>query len=396
MTAIQRLTLRASEIRTRLNDLQGIETLSDEQTAEVGTLTTEYRQVETKIQAATVAGDEPPADPPSGSGDPETRERLALVGRCDLGAIVAAAVEHRSTEGAEAELQQALGLTPNQIPLDLLRVETRAVTPAPGSTGSVEQPVVMPVFAMGDARFLGVDMPTVASGDAVFPVLTTRPSVGHKATANSDAIAETDGEFEAEVLKPERLQASFFWRRTEAARFRGMEPSLREALSMGLSEAMDHRIVSQIVSDVDRDETDAADTFATYRSRLAFAQIDGRFASMASDIRLLAGGSTYADMAATYRASESDMNALGALMAETGGVRVSAHIPSATGAHKRDVICRRGMRRDMTAPTWEGVTLIPDEVTQAAKGEIRLTAVMLAAWKVIRTGGFRRIQVQHQ
>ena len=81
-------------------------------------------------------------------------------------------------------------------------------------------------------------------------------------------------------------------------------------------------------------------------------------------------------------------------MRSTGGIRVSAHV-SAVAANKQNAIIRLGMRRDMTAPLWEGVTLIADSVTKAATGEIVITAVMLAAFKILRSGGFYKQQTQH-
>ena len=45
-------------------------------------------------------------------------------------------------------------------------------------------------------------------------------------------------------------------------------------------------------------------------------------------------------------------------------------------------------------PLWQGVTLIPDEITKAKTGELVITAVLLAAFKIIRTDGFARIQSQ--
>ena len=45
------------------------------------------------------------------------------------------------------------------------------------------------------------------------------------------------------------------------------------------------------------------------------------------------------------------------------------------------------MRRDMTAPVWEGVTLIPDEITKAGSGQIVVTAVMLYSVKILRAAG---------
>ena len=49
----------------------------------------------------------------------------------------------------------------------------------------------------------------------------------------------------------------------------------------------------------------------------------------------------------------------------------------------------------MVAPIWEGVSLIPDEITKAADGEIVITAVMLHAVKILRTDGFFRQESKH-
>ena len=82
-------------------------------------------------------------------------------------------------------------------------------------------------------------------------------------------------------------------------------------------------------------------------------------------------------------------------MAVTGGVKVSAHVPAATGAHKQECVIRLGSRRrDMVAAIWEGITLIPDEISLAASGQIKITAVMLHAIKILREAGFYKQQVQ--
>ena len=49
----------------------------------------------------------------------------------------------------------------------------------------------------------------------------------------------------------------------------------------------------------------------------------------------------------------------------------------------------------MWAPVWGGVTLIPDEITKAANGQIQLTAVMLFATKLLRAGGFHKQETNH-
>ena len=108
------------------------------------------------------------------------------------------------------------------------------------------------------------------------------------------------------------------------------------------------------------------------------------------------GASTYGHAAGVFRsANAGDRAALEDLMSVTSGVKVSAHVPAATGAHKQECVIRLGSRRDMVAPIWEGVTLIPDEITKAGAGQIVITAVMLHAIQILRSEGFYKQQTQH-
>ena len=99
-------------------------------------------------------------------------------------------------------------------------------------------------------------------------------------------------------------------------------------------------------------------------------------------------------MAGLYRGNNADDSAVDSIRRISGGLRVSPHI-AAVASHKQDVLARLGMRPDAVAPLWQGVQLIPDEITKAKSGEIVITAVLLAAFKVIRTDGFKRVQAQH-
>ena len=396
MTDRQRLELRASEIRTRLNELGGMETLTDDQTAEVDQFTAEYRTVETRVRALTVAGDAPAA-PPEGDAPPEDRELRSLLGRANLGTIFDGVLSHRSTDGAEREVQQHFGLESNQVPLDMLRVETRAVTPAPADVGQTQSEIIPYVFPQACAAFLGVDMPTVGVGEAVFPVLTAKTDV--HAPAENAAAAETTGAFSADVLSPSRLQASFFYSREDRARFRGMDESLRQNLSDALADGLDSKIIAGTNglltgANLANHNVAAVTTFAKYVSEFGYSRVDGRYASMASEIRVVMGSGTYAHAGGIYRGNNSEETALDRLMRATGGVKVSAHVPAVSG-NKQNAIIRRGMRRDMVVPIWDGVTLIPDEVTKAGTGQIVITVVMLHAVKILRVDGFYKQQTQH-
>ena len=80
-------------------------------------------------------------------------------------------------------------------------------------------------------------------------------------------------------------------------------------------------------------------------------------------------------------------------MRVSGGVRVSAHVPAAV-SNDQSLIVRKGGRMDAVTPIWEGVTVIPDEITKAKAGQIVITAVLLYAVKILRTDGFARKAVQ--
>ncbi len=326
--------------------------------------------------------------------------RSDLAGRANVGEIFEAALEHRSTKGATAELQQDLGLAENQIPLELLHdIEDRAVTPAPSDTQVSQQPIIPYVFPRSTSAFLGVDMPTVPTGETVFTTLTKKTDV-HTPAENAVA-AETTGAFSAAVLSPSRIQASFFYSREDRARFAGMDSALRENLSAALADGIDQQVIAGddgllTGTNLPNNNVTAETTYALYRSQLIMSRIDGRYASVASDISLVMGAGTYAHADSVWRGTNTnnDVSALDVLMAKSGGVRVSSHVPAVASA-RQNVIVRRGTNKDMVAPIWEGVTLIPDEVTKAANGQIVVTAVMLYAIKILRKDGFYKQQTQH-
>ena len=204
-----------------------------------------------------------------------------------------------------------------------------------------------------------MDQVSVPNGDAVFPVLTNRPTVGGP-HADSTEVPETTGAFSAELVKPERLQSAFTYRRVDAARFSAMGESLRAALNESLSEALDVQIVSGADgllggTNLDAHAQAAVDTFGTYVSKFGFGRVDGRYAPTAKSIKVLMGSAGYAHAGSVYRGDQSQESAVDRLMTIGGGVRVSAHVPAVTST-KQQTIVRLGARRDMVAGLWQGVT----------------------------------------
>ena len=380
--------------------LGGLADQTDETRAEVDTLRNEYRDLEVRSQALAVAADAPTTEPLETRS--EDRELARLQQGANVGAIMDAVLEHRAIDGLDRELQQALGLESNQIPLALLNVgagelETRAVTPAPGEVSQNQNEILPYVFPQSAATFLGVDQPTVPVGEAVYPVLTATLDV-HTPAENA-AAAETTGAFSADVLSPTRIQASFFYSREDRARFRNMDAALRQNLSDGLADGLDKQIISGTNglltgTNLPNHNHTAVTTFANYIKQFVHGRIDGRYASMASDLRVVMGAAGYGHAGEVYRNTTVDRTALDRLMELVSGVRVSAHVPALNSDNRQNQIIRRGNARAMVAPVWEGVTLIPDEITKAANGQIVITAIMLHAVKILRTADFFKQQVQ--
>lgn len=251
MTESQKLTVRTSEIRTRLNELAGLEgdALTDEARAEIGTLTTEYRGVETRLQAA-IVGESGEAElraagDPTGAGlDAETRAFVELRGRTSLGGYLSAFGNQEQLTGAERELNEHRGLSVagNVLPWDALlpqapNVEARAdaATTAPASGNAITQAeIIQRVFARSALARLGVAMPSVPVGVASYPVITTGQTAAYVAAeATKDAAA---GTITSNALNPVRAQARFQIRVEDTMITPGIEMALRQDLRAAIAE----------------------------------------------------------------------------------------------------------------------------------------------------------------
>ena len=354
--------IRISEIRTRLNELNALpdaevtDALRDEErglVTEQGTRETEYRA------ALTSEADEHATVPV----DAEDREYREVLGRGNVGRILSAVVEHRACDGAEAEVQQHRGLASNQIPLAMLRlpVEHRAVTTGPTNVGTTEQPAIMPVFAAGVGAFIGADRPTVDAGTVAYPVLDQRPDVAGPHT-DSTAVDETTGSFSSSLLTPGRCQASYFYKRTDAARFSSLDMALRAALNSGLEEKLDKDLLGVLLraTNLENHAAGGVTSFADYLSQFGHSRVDGRYAAALADVRTVMGSGTYSHAGNQYRSTTADYSALDALDRKTSGVRVSVHVP-AVASKKQNALVRLGMHdRAVLQVLWDGISLIPD------------------------------------
>ena len=407
MTAAQKLALRLSEIRQKLNELSGKDQLTDEERAEMTRLTAEYPQVEERHRAAIVVESGEEEQRTATDDDGEDKERRELRSRSTLARYVGAALDGLPVDGAEAELSAAAGCA-GAIPLEMFAAEQRAagddtehraVTPAPSTVNENLAGIVPAIFDRSAAAWLGIEMPEVATGDAGYPVLST--SVTAAPVAKSAQNVETAGAFTVTMAQPRRISGTFRFTAEDAARLSGMEEALRANISSVLSDAVDNQAINGSGSgdgtlngllNILTDPTAPmnVEDFASYVGSAA-AAVDGLHAVDLMGVRQLVGVQTYASMATAFRADEDSTTAEGWLMDRTGGVRTSRRI-AAPASDIQQAIVRRanpGGDRVGVMPTWQGISLIRDMYTGARKGEVAVTAMMLVGDVILlRPGAF--------
>ena len=408
MTKSQKLTVRASEIRQRLNEIAGLEgdALTDEARAEEATLSTEFRDTETKLRAATIAeGD--PAEIRETRETPEQRERTELRGRSRLHRFVHAAIQDRAPDGAEAEFAAALGC-PGLVPLGMFgptageRAEHRAVTPAPADSDvtTTHANIVPALFDRSVAGYLNIEMPTVPTGIRSFPVLSTSLTGGPK--AESAAAAETAGAFTVSDADPRRITGSFKILKEDIAKMEGLEDALNQNLSAVLSDEWDKQAINGngtapnlngLLAQLTDPAAPAsgAETFDRYLEAFA-SHIDGLFAVDEMGVRGLVGPQTYRHMAASLRTGNAaDQTFSQYWRANGGGLRSTRRIADPASNIQMAVVRRANPAGDRIAvsPVWSGVEIVRDPYTGAGKGEIVVTGCVLVGGVVLlRSGAF--------
>ena len=352
MTDSQRFALALTECRSEynalvsaVNALPDTEQPSAEQQGKMTELRSKAAGLETRVAAAQETEKRAEQAAPEHTVDGAERERRELRSRSRLGRWFEAAISGRVLSGAEAETAAAYGCDNGAIPLEMFErrraasgaTETRAVTPAPSTTDENLAPIVPALFDRSAAAYLGIEMPTVATGDAGYPVLSTNVAAGAGVVAKSAVADETAGAFSVTMAQPRRITGALRFTREDAARLVGMEEALRMNLESVLSDALDNQAVNGsssgdgtingLLAILDNPTAPAAsaETFARYLSAAA-SHVDGLHAVDLSGIRQLVPVGVYGHMAGTFRAPEDSMTAEGWLMDRTGGVRTSRRL----------------------------------------------------------------------
>lgn len=397
MNRKQEIELRLSEISEAVN--------APEEPDNAAELRAEHTRLQTEWRALVSA--EAEADAPADDG--EAAEVRDLTERVELRRYLNAAVNNRDIDGAESELNAALQVrsaggvvVPWEalLPLEEPEVRQDAVTPAPATAvGRTVRPIIPRVFATGIARYLGIGMPSVGVGEQTYTYLSAGATAEQKA---KDAAVDADAAtFTPVSFTPVRLTARYLFRTEDVHVLGGMESALRGDLRSALQEQMDHQIlngngdapnVDGLLATAAKGGLDdvanpgavvnAASLIDTYAGL-----VDGRYAKTQSSVRVAIGAATYKKLASLI---QGDAYVFDRYAAQT---RIEALLPAAA-ANVQTAIAAKTAAPGLyaVAPVWQGVELIRDMYTGAAKGQIAVTAIALWNFGIVRKQGFARLK----
>ena len=386
------LLVRLSEHREKVNTFA-----EDGAPEELAKLKAESIDLEGKYRNAVTAEEKSEERTSQGS---ENREYLGLLSKASVGRIVHAAASNRQPDGAEAELQKFHGLQGNAVPLAMLAADPEKFAAAtvtgdePASAGEV----LGIVFPQSVAAWCGVVGGMVPTGQRQVPVLSTGAAASTPTKGTS--VTETTAAFEVTTLTPKRVSAAVRYDRADAATFEYMDSSLRMNLRNAISDKMDAEILTRATDPkgllkfgTDPTKNAAAVTNMSHALTAIFAGVDGKYASLASEIKLLLGTATYSELGSSIFDTGSGALSIEKLGQVCGGVRVSANVPTKDATDGDEALIVKGMgRRNCVSAMWDSVEIVTDPYSDADKAEIVLTAIAMFDFAILDEGGFTRIR----
>lgn len=402
----QRLQIEQSEKRQRINELLAKDSLTDEERAELGTLTGRMQQIEVELRAAIQSEADAETAARNDAPDAEHRERIELRGRARVSAYLNAAARGRMVDGAEAELQAAAEVRNGGIPLELWDVprpevrsrgdgaEHRAVTDAPGTVGVNLDPIRPAVFAQSIAARLGIDMPRVMSGTYATATINQSTTAGARAKgADAPATAAT---FELATATPKRVSARLELAAEDIAAIGAgnFEAVLRENIGLALSDELDKQAINGdgqapnltgILARLDDPAAPAAGA-ETWTRFLAIQSggVDGLWATELMHVGIVCNPDTFRLAAATFQGNDSEESAASYLKRTGGGFWTNARMPATANKIAQGILYRSGRSamgasmgmRTAVCPHW-GEISIDDIYTGSSKAERYFTMHVL-------------------
>ena len=429
LTNAQKITIRLSEVRSRLNEISGLDELTDEIRNEADALGVEYKDLEIRHRSAIIAEgeEEQRAAGAFDNGDGESAEVRSLLTRVTIGDYLNPASAGLGLAGAAGELNAALScpivgtsggvLVPWRILAgpehrELAKdkgQEQRAFTTTTAYAGGVAQrPILQRLFGMDIMMALGVRIDSVPAGRTEWPLISGGVAPDQKAEAAA-ADAAVTAVFATETLKPKRLTGKYEYTHEQAAQVPDIEQGLRRDLADAVKAKMNDLILNGDESTNAQEPdgflttiaapTDPAATavYADYAGVHATA-VDGIHASKETEVSGVIGTECYVHAAGVYQAGSGESGSE-ALMNRSRSCMASSFIPAATGATKiqnGNILHAAGpnggaMRGDSIAAIWPSLEVVRDIYGQASQGVVLTWVTLWDAQTAFRAAAYKRV-----
>ena len=370
---------------------------------------------------AAAAGPYPAVHPGSVQGwIGEAREFNDLCCRASVSRFLNTALGRMPAAAAdpETELRSALGLTENQIPWGavlpreaLLEMRNADVVGAvPSDIQAAQRPIIRRVFTDTVAAHLGVMVDSVGVGEALYHVLTG----GNDALWRANGIegAASGSTMASASLEPIRLTGAYNLNYKDLATVVGLEEAIRADLGDVMADQLDKSILNGgaepeipgMLNDtrdqenyISRDGDPAAvDTWSTSVAK-ATDKVDGLYAKDVGQIRMVIGPATNGFFEGLVQGNTA-VSAMEYITRRIGpgGVMTSSNIPGPASSIQKGLISRvGGTGPNAVCPVWNmGITVIRDEYSRAAFGQVRLQMLGFHNFAVLRSGPFHEIRVR--
>ena len=409
MTNVQKLQLKMSQNRERLNELSNPDNeLTEDMKTELNSIMAEMPDLEKRYRAAIQAEQETieARNDPNGSGDSRLDD---LRRRATVSEYFRQALSGQPLDGACRELNQELGIVATRglaggtlMPVEQLALRLRADTPnttttAADADSTVRRPILSRLFARGIMDAMGVRLDSVPVGLSEYPILTD--SVSPEMVAEGTDVDTEVATFTSQILKPKRLVSRYEFTAEAQATIPGLDAALSSDLQMAMTSQMDSEVLTGDGTGANVRGFDTALTFPSDPTNkvtnVTFINailevIDGLHASSEADVSAVIGPDTYKVIAALLFTGTTE-NSFDVLRRRGTTIVTSAHVAApASDIQKGYIHAGRDMARgDSIGAIWPAMSLIVDSVSKAGEGKTVVTALSLFdVYSAFRSGAY--------
>ena len=409
------ISLKLSEKRQRLNELNFKDDKSETELNELDAVTKTVQGHEIEYRAAVTAEDAALSDAKElFNGDGEAAEIRQLRGRATFHNYVMAALERRSLVGAESEFNSALGIIEaDRFPLIMLagkEPEMRATSDTDTSVSPA--PWLDRLLAETAAQYLGITYESVSPGIATFPVTSAGGSPAQRGRTEDAAVAAWT--VDSTDLKPARNVVHLEYSKEDSLRIPMLQEALIRDMRMALIEAID-RIIFVGDDGANENQADISGLSTTTgvvektltqtnkikpdKTLQAFnSLVNGIHATDLGDLRIVVSEATYqlwtGHVLNVSGETSSVFKTLAQFLNDSRVMWQTRELESATtnGKFGAFISRSRGLTGAARMPMWNTAELIIDRYTKAKSGQCLVTLTSFWNFSLPRAANFARLK----